>query len=377
VNPGRNSYAPGNRVRIRLKGGVITGLSSPETRRDMAQYGLEPEPLGRVANGLIERFHPVRFQDVPRVLVNALLSAEDKRFFTHPGFDSLRLLKAGWVNARNGRKEQGGSTLTMQLARNLYLRPEKTWARKIEEIAISAILETKLSKDEILEQYINSVYLGTRDGISIHGFGQATETYFSHGLSDLSVAEAALLTGMIQRPGYFDPIRHRDRAMARRNVVLRLMQKNHYLSEADRVHFSQVQLSIAPRNPEMRDDQWFLELAADEGQHLAARELRGPLYTTLDSELQRAAMEGVRAGLLEVDQRAAHKTGHGLPQVALVAIDSHTGEVKALIGGRDFSQSEVNHSTAQRQPGLCVQAIRLCCGAPIETRPLYGGHRSQ
>jgi penicillin-binding protein 1B len=351
VNPGPESYDPGSRVRILLKDGVIAGLSSPATQVSVARYGLEPQPLGRVANGLIERFHPVRFQDVPKVLVNALLSAEDKRFFAHPGFDPLRLLKAAWVNARRGRKEQGGSTLTMQLARILYLRPEKTWSRKLQEIAIAAILETKLSKQQILEQYINNVYLGTRDGISIHGFGQASETYFSHGLSDLSVEEAALLAGMVQRPGYFDPIRHPERALARRNTVLRLMQNNHYLTQAERQRFSQAPSSVTPVDSAIPDDQWFLELAADEGRRLVTRAPQGRLYTTLDSELQRAAVEGVRVGLLEVDKRAARKTGHGLPQVALVAIDSHTGEVKALIGGRDFFQSEVNHSTAQRQPG--------------------------
>lgn len=351
VNPGPRSYAPGNRVRIRFKDGKIDRLSLPETQASVSRYGLEPQPLGRVANGLIERVHPVRFEDVPKVLVNALLSAEDKRFFAHPGFDSLRLLKAAWVNVRRGRKEQGGSTLTMQLARNLYLRPEKTWGRKVQEIEISAILEIKLSKQEILEQYINSVYLGTRDGTSIHGFGEASETFFSHGLSNLSVDEAALLAGMVQRPGYFDPIRHPERTLTRRNVVLRLMQKNRYLTEAERLRFSQAPLSIAPADPAMSGDQWFLELAADEGKRLATRAPKGRLYTTLDLELQRAAVEGVRAGLLEVDKRAAHKTGHGLPQIALVAIDSHTGEVKALIGGRDFAQSEVDHATAQRQPG--------------------------
>jgi len=354
VKPGPRSYAPNNGVHMRFKDGAITELNSPERHASLTRYGLEPQPLGRVAGGRIERSHPVRFQDVPEVLVNALLSAEDKRFFVHPGFDFLRLFKAAWVNARTGRKEQGGSTLTMQLARNLYLSPEKTWGRKVKEIAIAAILETRFSKEEILEQYINSVYLGTRDNISIHGFGQASESLFSHGLSELSVEEAALLAGMVQRPGYFDPIRHRERAFARRNVVLRLMQKNHYLTVAERVHFSQAPILIAAADagdPAMRDDQWFLELAADEGHRLAKRVPQGPLYTTLDPQLQLAAVEGVRAGLLEVDKRAAHKTGHGLPQVALVAIDSHTGEVKALIGGRDFSQSEVNHSTAQRQPG--------------------------
>lgn len=349
VIPGPQSYAPSNPVRIRLRQGLVASLESP-AGVSIDRYGLEPRPLARLTGGLIQSHHPLHFEDLPKALVNALLAAEDKRFFHHPGFDPLRLVKATWVNVRNRRKEQGGSTLTMQLARNLYLGPEKTWGRKLREIAIATVLETRLSKQEIFEQYVNSVYLGTRGGIPIHGFGEAARILFSRDLSDLTSAEAALLAGMVQRPAFFDPVRNPKRALARRNTVLRLMKKNGSITDDEMEAAVRTPISIRPSEPAtFLNDRAFLRLAADEIQQRPSN--GGAVYTSLDPELQRDAAEAVRIGLLEVDKRAARTIRRGRPEVALVALDSHTGEVKALIGGRDFSQSQLNHATAQRQPG--------------------------
>ena len=167
----------------------------------------------------------VKFRDIPTVLVQAVTSAEDKRFFQHAGFDPIRILKAAYVDVREGRKDQGASTLSMQLARMFWLDQEKRWTRKLAEVIITLQLEQRLSKEEIFEDYANQIDLGSRGTFHIRGFGQAAEVYLGKDLSQITLPEAAELAGMIQRPGYFDPFRHPDRMTERRNIVLKLMRK--------------------------------------------------------------------------------------------------------------------------------------------------------
>ena len=161
-----------------------------------------------------------------------MISAEDKHFFHHTGFDSLRILKAAYVDLRTGRKEQGASTLTMQLARGFFLDSDKRWKRKLAELIITAHLEHKLTKQQIFEDYANQVYLGRTGPFSIHGFGEGARVFFGKDLSQLSTSEAALLAGMVQRPSYFNPYRYPDRAKDRRDIVLGMMRENHYLTDA-------------------------------------------------------------------------------------------------------------------------------------------------
>lgn len=260
-------------------------------------------------------------------------------------------MKAAWVNVRDGQKKQGGSTLTMQLARNLYLDSDKNWRRKLKEIVLAEVLEIKLSKQEIFAHYVNQVYLGRRHTMALHGFGQAAATYFNKDLSAVTLPEAALLAGLVQRPSFFDPLRHPERAIARRNVVLGMMCQNGNITEQQRDVASQAPLTIAPVSESSGDAPWFAELAMDQLQSHESGAIKGRVYTTLDPGLQRAAIEAVRAGLMEVDARLASRGERSLPDVALIALDPHTGEVKALVGGRDFARSQVNHALAMRQPG--------------------------
>ncbi|MGA7413648.1 MAG: transglycosylase domain-containing protein, partial [Bryobacteraceae bacterium] len=269
----------------------------------------------------------------------------------------------------------GGSTLTMQLAKNLYLGPEKTWRRKATEFLIAGILEEKLSKQEILLHYCNQVYLGNHDTFSLHGFGEAARIYFDKDLSELSLPQAAMLAGIVQRPSYDDPIRHPDRALARRNMVLTMMLRNGFITDAQAAAAANTPLGADARSLDSAGQApYFLDLAFEEARsHVASK--AGALgsyriYTTLDQDLQSAAADAVLIGMEKVDaiirkRQAGPKPaasgkdsaapvpaqpGAG-PQVALIAMDPHTGEIKAAIGGRSYASSQLNRLRAKRQPG--------------------------
>ncbi|MEO8129140.1 MAG: PBP1A family penicillin-binding protein [Bryobacteraceae bacterium] len=351
IHPGNDSFFRNVPARIRFEGAKIAGIVAGPGDAPVDDYALEPQMLARIEDGELQRRRPIQFSEIPKSLLDALLSVEDKHFFNHIGFDPLRLMKAAIVNLRTGKRQQGGSTLTMQLARNLYLEPEKTWLRKIQELLIGETLELKLSKREILQAYVNQVYLGRRHTMGLHGFGQAAETYFGKDLRQITLPQAALLAGLVQRPSYFDPTRHPERAVARRNLVLSLMQQNGLISEADRAKGAASPIGIVPAVARSSDAPWFVELAADDLQSREDAPQKGRVYTTLDPVLQRDAVEAVQVGMKEVDARLKRTRDGAIPQVALVALDPHTGEVKALVGGRNFSDSQFNHGTALRQPG--------------------------
>jgi penicillin-binding protein 1B len=301
----------------------------------------------------------VRYEDIPKALVNAIVSAEDKRFFHHEGFDALRMMKAAYVDLREGRKEQGASTLSMQLARSLLLSPDKRWTRKVAQLVMAMRLEQKLTKKQIFEYYCNQVYLGRLGTFSLHGFGAASQAYFGKDIQELSLSQAATLAGLIQRPSYYNPWRNLDRLQERRNLVLGLMRQNGYIKESEYRQALAARLVIAPASMPATGAPYFVDLVADELQTaLGERETREKqdVYTTLDLNLQQAANDAVRIGMQSVDQllrqRAGKKAGSApKAQVALVAIDPHTGEVKALVGGRDYAASQLDRALAKRQPG--------------------------
>ena len=301
----------------------------------------------------------VRFEDIPKVLVNAIVSVEDKRFFHHEGFDALRMVKAAYVDLREGRKEQGASTLSMQLARSLLLSPDKRWTRKVAQLVMAMRLEQKLNKKQIFEYYCNQVYLGRLGTFSLHGFGAASQAYFGKDIQELSLSQAATLAGLIQRPSYYNPWRNLDRLQERRNLVLALMRQNGYIGDRDYRQAVGARLVIAPASMPATGAPYFVDLVADELQTvLGERETREKLdvYTTLDLNLQQAANDAVRIGMQSVDQLLRQRAGKkaGSPpkaQVALVAIDPHSGEVRAMVGGRDYAASQLDRALAKRQPG--------------------------
>src|SRR2546423_2541010 len=234
-----------------------------------------------------EKRKMVKFSQIPPNLVNALLSIEDKRFFSHDGFDAMRIMKAAWIDLREGRKEQGASTLSMQLARGLYLAPDKNWKRKLEELMITMHLEHKLSKQQIFETYANQVYLGRRSTYSIHGFGEGAHAFFGKDIGQLTLDEAAMMAGMVQRPSYYNPFRNPDRVAGRRNVGLTPMKDNKYITEAQYQEPRETPMTLAKETKDPSDEApYFLDLVNEEMQSvLQTRENVASIYTTLDLDL--------------------------------------------------------------------------------------------
>jgi penicillin-binding protein 1B len=290
-----------------------------------------------------------------------VLSAEDKHFFQHGGFDPFGIVRAVWVDVKQGRNTQGASTLTQQLARTLWLGPERGWRRKVPETFITLHLERKLSKPQIFEDYANSIYLGNQGSFSINGFGQGAQVYLGKDLSQVTIADAALLAGLPQSPGMYDPFRHLDRAKSRRNLILKAMRENGLITEKEYDDAYSSPVKVTREQTESSDAPFFVDLVHDTLQNqFSDRDFQSSsyrVYTTLDMNLQRDAVAAVRAGIVETDKqwkRRNKKYGTDdfpAAQVAMVVLDTETGEVKALVGGRNYGVSQLDRALAKRQPG--------------------------
>lgn len=345
-------------VRVDFAGNQVRAITDLSTNRSIAQFDLPPQLITNLSDSGRARRIMVHYADLPPVLVHAVISIEDKRFFKHDGVDVFRIAKAFYVDLKQHRKEQGASTITMQLARNLWLDRDKNWERKFSESLITLHLEHKLTKKQILEYYSNQVYLGGVGTFSINGFGEAAHAYFNKDIRTLNLTEAALLAGLIQRPSYFNPLRYPDRALERRNLVLGLMRENGYITQEQYEQAVGAPLGLRPGVNDLSETQYFLDIASDQLQKGIEEHDGGSAnaYTTLDLRLQRAAEQAVQDGMALVDRELSkgHKRGQPVgarPQVALIAMDPHTGDVKALIGGRDYTTSQLNRVLAKRPPG--------------------------
>ncbi|HEY6967772.1 MAG TPA: PBP1A family penicillin-binding protein, partial [Candidatus Angelobacter sp.] len=373
IRPGEESYYNSEGAFVHVSAGKIDKISSTTDSGDtLSAYELEPQ----LVTGLFDsqqraKQRIVKYDDVPKVVVDAVTSIEDRRFFQHSGVNYVRLIKSAWADLREGGKGQGGSTITMQVARLFFLSPEKTFKRKLTQLLIAIELEQRFSKKQIFELYANEVPMGQRGSFSIAGFGEASRAYFGKDLKDVNLPEAALLAAMIQRPSYLDPYRHPDRATERRNLVLDAMVQTGDITKEQGEAAKAAPLKLAPQNFEASDAPYFVDLVREQLlPKFGEDELNGNgyrVYTTLDPGLQRAAADAVVAGLKEVDQKITQlrtrkvKVGKGkyetkvrqgpIPQVALVAIDPHTGDVLAMVGGRSYGFSQLNHAVAKRPTG--------------------------
>ena len=358
IFPGRSSYFDQEPGVLYFTKGKISRIVSLQDNTEREEYLLEPQLITNLSDRNREKRRLVPFADIPSNLVHAVISVEDKHFFQHTGFDVLRILKAAYIDAKDGRKEQGASTLSMQLARGLWLDPDKNWKRKLQEMLITMHLEERLSKQQIFEYYANQVYLGRRGTFGISGFGEGAQTFFGKDISKLTDAEAATLAGLVQRPSYYNPFRYPARALERRNVVLALMRQNGYLDTAKYNASAAAPLGLAPEESDSIDAQYFVDLVNDQLQNRGdlPEGSRNYVYTTLDWNLQHAADEAIHAGMKQVDRllhrmHKKHPIPPGQPQVALIALDPQTGAIKALSGGRNYRLSQLNHVLASRQPG--------------------------
>jgi len=345
-----------SRIEIQAPHGQVDAIVDLTNHRRLSQIELAPQLIANLPDQGRAKRRMIHYAEIPPVLVHAIVSAEDKRFFEHSGLDVLRIAKATYVDFRDHRKEQGASTISMQLARNLWLDRDKSWKRKASEAFITLHLEHKLTKEQIFEDYCNSVYLGTQGTFSIDGFGEASRIYFNKDIRELNLTEAATLAGMIQRPSYLNPFHHPQRALERRNIVLSLMRDNKYISNSEHAQAVDAPLGLHPGTSDLSEAQYFLDIAANEAaKDLDERQPSGSadVYTTIDPRLQQAAEHAIADGMQLVDKALARReqaTGVK-PEVALIALDPHTGEVKALCGGRDYAISQLNRVLSKRPPG--------------------------
>ncbi len=359
VYPGVESFFLQEDGVIMFNGNKVSKIISLQDNTDRTQYRLEPELITNLFDRNREKRRLVKFQEIPAVLVKAVISAEDKRFFQHSGFDPFRILRSAYVDLREGRNAQGASTLTMQLARQFWLTADRTWKRKMPEVMITLHLERNLSKEKIFEYYANQIDLGRRGSFAIRGFGEAAQAYFGKDIRQLSLGEAATLAGLIQSPSGKNPVRYPEKAKTRRNLVLRMMRDNGYINDREYAQATAEPLVVSRGGSESSDAPYFVDLVndtlQDEFQEHDFQTSSYRVYTSLDMNLQKDASDAVRIGMKEVDDLIRKRTKKGAnpgePQVALVALDPQTGEIKALIGGRDYGASQLNRALAKRQPG--------------------------
>lgn len=369
ITPGPESYHSPEEARITIEDGQITRIVS--NGNQLAGYELEPELVTSLSDSAERaKRQVVKYNDIPKVMVDAVLAIEDRRFFEHGGVNFVRMFEAGWIDLTRQRHEQGGSTITMQLSRGFFLTPEKTIRRKLTEMLIAELMEQKFSKQQIFEFYANWVNLGQRGSYAISGFAEASRSYFNKDLKDITLPEAALLAGIIQGPSRLSPYRHPDRALDRRNLVLDSMVETHVITREQAEKAKAAPLKLAPPNVEASDAPYFVDLVRDSLiNKFSERELNDQsyrIYTTLDPDLQKAAAQAVESGIKIVDEEVTRlrskrvKVGKKyetqvMPgpqaQVALVALDPHTGSVLALVGGRDYGFSQLNHAMSKRPTG--------------------------
>jgi penicillin-binding protein 1B len=368
IKPGPESYHSTDGATITTEpssdsgetGPVVTAITA-DNGAALAAYELEPQlitALSEDKNRTKRRL--VTYKEIPPQLVQAVTAIEDRRFFEHHGVNYVRTIECGVHDIISGRKACGGSTLTQQLAKNFFLKPDKTIRRKIAELMITMQLEARFSKQQIFEMYANEMNLVHRGSYEINGVAEASQTLFGKDLHQLDLAQCATLAALFQNPSYRNPYRHPERTMERRNLVLDSMVETGAITQAQAARAKAEPLGIVQTNIDAGEAPYFVDLVHDqlsqrlndqEGQRDSLR-----IYTSLDPELQRAASEAVEVGMKNVDElvRKRHKKNDAnitYPQVALVALNPHTGQILALVGGRNYGVSQLNHAVADRPTG--------------------------
>lgn len=346
-------------LEVEFRADEISSLRHAALEAPVRHAALEPEVLSVLGTTESRATIPLSLGDYPPHLINALLAIEDERFYAHFGVDPLAIARALYQNLRSGEVVQGGSTITQQLAKNLFLTPERSLSRKIKEAAAAVLLETAYSKEEILEMYMNEVFLGQEGRIALHGFGEAAQAFFNKPAQQLELAEAATLAGIVKAPSAYSPRSHPERALKRRRTVLKKMLELGFIDERQRFAAAEVQLSVQPATRSRRFAPYFVDFVRSKMEQVAATTIRSssPLHvmTGLDRAYQLCAEQSVAAGLARLEKERPwlkRKRGKGRLQAALISVSSISGEVRAWVGGRNYQESQFDRiSQAKRQPG--------------------------
>ncbi len=360
IKPGAQSFHSTDGATITTADGIVQSITA-DNGAALQGYKLEPQLITALSTGKARsKRRLVNYSDIPPHMVQAVTAIEDRRFFEHSGVNYMRLAKCAFNDIMSGHKGCGGSTLTQQLAKNIFLSSEKSYRRKFIEIIITFQLEARFTKQQLFEMYVNEMNLGHQGSFEINGIGEAAETFFGKDLQQLDLAQTATLAALFQNPSYRNPYRHPERAIERRNLVLDSMVETGAITQSEADRAKAEGLHLAPPNVQASEAPYFVDLVHDQlvqrigEQDLGSQNLR--IYTSLDPELQREAGEAVEVGMRNVDEMVRKKHGKSTtpinyPQVALVALDPHTGQILALVGGRNYSNSQLDHAISERPTG--------------------------
>ncbi len=351
-------------VRLDVDGAVLTAMHDIRTGEELYSLQLEPEVVSGLYDTTFEARREVHLDALPPLLPHAVIVVEDRRFYDHHGIDPVGILRAAATNVRSGGVVQGGSTLTQQLIKNFFLSEERTMRRKLQEAVMALLVEHRYDKNEILDAYLNEIYLGQNGVQGVFGVWEAAQLYFARPPEELTVGEIALLAGMIRAPNNYSPFRSPERARARRDVVLGLLRDDGAITD-DAYRAALAEPMPSPgRAATGNAAPYFVDFVRRELETAYSPELlttRGlGISTSLDIGLQQQAVDAVREGLAEVERRHPALTAdpHREVQVALVAVRPQTGGVVAMVGGRDYAASQFNRATqARRQPGSVFKPL--------------------
>lgn len=334
-------------VKLVLDGPVVKGIVGLKPKRELEIIRLEPECFAEIFDHGREDRTLVTLKQCPQALIDAVIATEDRRFFRNWGIDLRSIFRAGVVNIRSGRIVEGGSTITQQLIKNLFLTSERSFTRKIRETWMSLVMEVMFSKSEILEMYINEIYLGQWGNAGVYGFGRAAGVYFDKDLSELTLPEAALLAGIIRAPNTYSPYKNPQLALERRNTVLMLMREEGYITEKAYEKARKAPLGMAPYVPRTRHAPYFVDyiLASIDDRFPVGELSRGGyrIFTTMDMHAQLAAER-----ILAREIRNLENGGVPL-QGALVVMEPNSGAVMAMVGGKSYAVSQYNRAAQMRR----------------------------
>lgn len=354
-----DSHEKARKVQIQINNGVISRIKVLDKGESIQIVRLSPELIGKIFPLHDEDRVLINYESIPESLIKALIAVEDRNFYEHYGVDPIGIIRSVITNLLAGKIKQGGSTLTQQLIKNMFLTRERTYSRKINEMIMALMLEYHYTKQSILAAYVNEVYLGQNGARSIHGFGTAAEFYFSKPLKELNIAEVSLLVGLVKGASYYNPRKNPDRALKRRNLVLKLLNKQKFITSAEMQRASAIPLGVT-KKPSWSSAKYpaYMDLVR---RHLKRDyeidDLRNEglqIHTTLDVNKQEIAQNSLAKRLLKLDKEKRFKSG--TLQSALVMVDPHNSEVLALIGDRNKNHNAFNRALdAKRQIGSLVK----------------------
>ncbi|CUS36239.1 PBP1A family penicillin-binding protein [Candidatus Nitrospira nitrificans] len=357
---------PARSVRLRLTDGIVTEVLSVADGRPLSLVSLEPVLISGMRSGSRQVREWIPLGRVPPTLIKALLVIEDRRFFSHFGVDPIAIGRAFWINLTRGVLVQGGSTLTQQLAKNLYYSPKRTIGRKLREVMAAMALEFKYRKEEILESYVNEIYLGQAGPVSIYGVREAAHRYFSKDLDDLSIDEIALIIGLIKGPNAYSPVKSVESATTRRNVVLRRLKEEGILPEEAVAQAMNQPVKVMLNQDVLTDAPYFVDHLLREIEQGIGMDIPdgARIHSTLDPRAQRIVARVLHEGLAKLEKSYPALAGVEPPlQGAAVVLDVKTGHVLAMVGGRNYQLSQFNRAVqAHRSAGSLFKPFVYLAG---------------